>query len=88
MLRCDDGNFVTLHAFVEECADLMSDAGIFGLIALEFAVFDTGFFRRIGGNDSLVDADVWRLTEAVFALFNDVMGEVKNFGAAAVILIE
>ena len=52
---------------------------VFGLIRLEFAELDIGFGRWVFGGDSFVDIDVWRLTEAVFALLDDVVGEFENF---------
>ena len=61
---------------------------IFGLIALEFAVFDIGFGRWVFGSNILINADVWRSTEAIFALLDYVMRELENFGARTVVFAE
>ena len=61
---------------------------VFGLIALEFAVFNIGFCWWVFGGDILVDADVWRSTEAIFALLDYVVCELENFGARAIVFTE
>ena len=61
---------------------------IFGLIALELAVFNISFGRWVFGGNIFINANIWRSTEAIFALLNYVMRELENFGTRTVVFAE
>ena len=85
VLRRDNGDFIALYATIEECFDTFGDRRILGLVALEFFVGNMSFCWWVFGRDALVDIDVWRLAEAIFALLDDIMRELENGSAAAVV---
>ena len=85
VFRCDDGNFATWYSFAHEAMDFAGDVRILALVSFEGAEFDAGFFWWIFGGDVLVNIDAWGFAEAVGALFDDAMGELKDWFAGTVV---
>ena len=84
----NDRYFVAADSTGEKRSDLLRDEGVFGLIGLEFAQFNIGIGGRVFGSNGFVDVDVWSFTESVNALLDDIVCEVEDGGAGAIVLRE
>ena len=82
----NDGDFASWNAFAHETMDFGSDIRILALVGFKATELDAGLLWRIFGSNMLVDIDARRFTEAVCALLDNIMSELEDWLAGAIVL--